>query len=97
MPVSIYDAFTALAEKKGTTVNSLIYACALERLREENDPDIAYKAQRAFCDEHGVPMFAPKKCFACYGDVLGGDGRSVLYCASYHITSCPHCRRTFCD
>ena len=97
VPTSIYNAFKALAAKKDTTVNSLIYACALERLREERDPEIAYQAQKDYCAERNVPMFAPKTCFACYGDVLGGDGRSVLYCAGNHITSCPHCRKSFID
>ena len=97
VPDAIYSTFKEIAEATGNTVNSLAYELVRDYLRGVNDTKIAYNAQAAFCREHGVPLFAPKTCFACSSDVCGGHGWSALFCASNHITSCPHCHKSFID
>lgn len=67
----------------------------------------ASAAQRAYCDEHELPQFAPSDgiCHRCgYNIYLPlSNGRTQLYGISVEeagerlITGCPHCNATFCD
>lgn len=63
--------------------------------------DIAYEAQKKFCDLNDVPLFSPIFCWSCGFNVFLPSehraGRSVLYARKNHITCCPHCSRSFCD
>ena len=70
----------------------------------------AAAAQRAYCDEHELPQFAPDTgwCSACGRNIYepyeirsGREtirvGIDVETAGRKLITSCPHCRTTFCD
>ncbi len=58
------------------------------------------EAQKKYCEEHGVPMFAPANgiCFRCGCDIYSEfGGYSVEYAGVKHITGCPFCNATYCD
>lgn len=71
------------------------------------NPKSAAKAQEAYCDEHEIPMFAPISgiCPRCgyniylpTNDVRGSiHVISVESAGDHQITSCPHCRYSFCE
>lgn len=67
------------------------------------DPEKAIQAQILFCDEHNLPHFAPEDgfCWCCHRNIYRrgelGQGYSVLRAAQVLITSCPYCRRSFCE
>ena len=72
------------------------------------DATKAIKAQEAYCDEHEIPLFAPRNgwCTSCGRNIYepytyrGHEdqtyGITVEEAGSRHITSCPHCNATFC-
>lgn len=75
------------------------------------DPIEAAKAQERYCDEHEIPIFAPRNgwCASCGRNIYEpykvhsfGEksmrvfGISVKEAGSRLITGCPHCNRTFC-
>ncbi len=68
----------------------------------------AVAAQEQYCDDHGLPFFAPRRfgiCFHCgrniYKPMHWSDGRitgiTVENAGKFHITGCPHCNFSFCD
>lgn len=66
----------------------------------------AYEAQKKYCDENGLPLFANKNCPHCGKDTFGayrvcGDeyryGYSVELAGKTLITSCPFCGYSYCD
>jgi len=73
------------------------------------DTTKAIKAQEAYCNEHEIPMFAPRNgwCTRCGRNIfepytyrrepLQTCGITVEDAGIRHITSCPHCNATFCD
>ena len=70
-------------------------------------PEKAAKAQEAYCDEHEVPMFAPRDgiCEHCgyniYMPINGSRGTifgiTVEEAGNRLITSCPFCNHSFTD
>lgn len=73
-------------------------------------PTEASKKQTEFCHSYGLPLFAPKNgiCFKCgrniYMPYTQGSGEWVFTtgiklenAGEYHITSCPHCNKSYCD
>ena len=61
------------------------------------DKEKAKEAQRKFCEEKGLPHFAPAfgTCWACHQDIY--DRISVERASQTLITGCPHCNRSFVD
>ena len=66
----------------------------------------AIAAQRKYCEENGVPHFAPRNgiCWRChrniYEPVNHGKytaGISVEKAGRTLVTGCPHCCRSYCD
>ena len=67
----------------------------------------AVKAQERYCDEHEIPIFAPRNglCSWCgrniYEPVKTRTGMvygySVEYAEQHLITGCPYCNTTFAD
>lgn len=52
-------------------------------------------AQKKFCKENKIPCFAQRFCDRCFKNPY--DGYTLEQCGKYHITSCPHCRKSFID
>lgn len=61
-----------------------------------------------FCIENELPIFVPLDgfCFSCGKNIFDyhindftneENGYSVDYAKENFITSCPYCRRSFCD
>lgn len=78
----------------------------IEKSGMHYDTHEAYEAQRKYCDEHNVPLFADKYCPHCGKDIfgvygIGGDkyrcGFSVECAGGTLITGCPFCNYSFCD
>lgn len=74
------------------------------------DAIAASAAQKAFCKERGIPMFAPDNgwCYRCGGNIYepytcrrGNDmvtyGISVEDAGKRLITGCPLCHKSFSD
>ena len=72
----------------------------------------ARKAQTNYCDDHGLPHFAPFDgiCYSCHQQIYAPlehrnpyDGRKtytgipVDLAATTLITGCPHCSSSFCE
>ena len=69
----------------------------------------AVKAQERYCDEHEIPIFAPRNglCSWCGRNIYAPSmyspregqtrGISVEEAGSRLITSCPRCNATFVD
>lgn len=58
------------------------------------------KAQEKYCEEKGVPHFAPRdgRCWSCSKQIYGGEnGYGEEYAASRLVTGCPHCHRSYCS
>lgn len=73
------------------------------------DTTRAIKAQEAYCDKRGLPLFAPRNgwCNRCGHNIfepytyrrepMHTIGITVEEAGMRHITSCPHCNKSFCD
>lgn len=67
------------------------------------DTPEAIQAQRAYCDSHDLPHFAPEdgRCPNCFRDIYRPSpvvtAYSVQTAGARHITGCPHCNRSFCE
>lgn len=67
------------------------------------DPELAHQAQVAYCEERQFPVFAPEDgfCWNCHRNIYRkgelGQGHSVFSAGRGLITSCPYCRRSFCE
>jgi len=73
------------------------------------DATRAIIAQEAYCDKRGLPLFAPRNgwCSQCGRNIfepyiyrrepIVTIGITVEEAGSCHITSCPHCNKSFCD
>ena len=69
------------------------------------NPESAAAAQEAYCEEHGIPMFAPKNgccpncCRNIYLPISNGIvrlyGVSVQEAGERVISGCPHCHKSF--
>ena len=55
----------------------------------------AKEAQRNFCKENNVPMFAPTYCPRCFKGIY--HEMSVEQAGKTHITSCPCCNYSFVE
>ena len=54
-----------------------------------------YKKQEQFCEERGLPMFAPYICWKC-GEIIW-EAISEEKASKEHITGCPYCLTSYCD
>jgi len=72
------------------------------------DTSKAITAQKKYCEEKGIPNFAPAfdgKCYRCnrniYSPYTHLDGRvtgiSVEQAEASLVTGCPHCNYSFVD
>lgn len=54
-------------------------------------------AQKKYCDEHKLPMFAPASgyCFNCGAYIY--EAITLKEAGSRLITGCPYCRMSYCD
>ena len=61
--------------------------------------ELAHKAQCDLCDRRKLPHFAPLDgiCFYCGGNIYTDGGVSVEEAGKRLITSCPLCRRSYCE
>lgn len=61
--------------------------------------ELARKAQDDLCDRRKLPHFAPLDgiCFYCGGNIYKDGGVSVEEAGKRLITSCPLCRRSYCE
>lgn len=67
--------------------------------------DLWKMAQEEYCEEHGVPLFAPISgiCHNCFRSIYWRNnqteriGYTVEEARSIHITSCPHCNASFIE
>ena len=59
----------------------------IEGIKEENQ----MPKQKKYCDDRGLPMFAPDDgvCFFCRKQIRDRDDK--------HITGCERCNRSYCD
>lgn len=77
---------------------------------ERFDTIDAAAAQKRYCEEHEIPLFAPSNgwCSCCGRNIYepypvrrGSEtinlGIDVESAGKRLITSCPHCNATFCD
>ncbi len=61
------------------------------------------RAQERFCNMVEKPLFAPYDgyCTGCNNNIYKSSkshsGISLIMAAMTHITSCPHCNKTFLD
>lgn len=72
------------------------------------DPIAASRAQADYCQDHGLPWFAPYDglCYCCGRNIYKPvtwestgttTGITVESASSMLITGCPHCHRTYVD
>lgn len=70
-------------------------------------------AQKKYCQEKGLPLFAPVDgvCWGCYRNIYSCvshkdsiipyhfyyTGITAEQAGKFHITGCPHCNKSFCD
>jgi len=78
-------------------------------IEEENEFDVqkAIKAQKRYCEEKEKPLFAPPDgiCRNCKTNIYVKEvypcgwstGYNVGAASNTYITSCPHCRKSWCD
>lgn len=69
--------------------------------------EAAKQAQEEYCEEHGVPHFAPYNgiCHMCYKNIYQTHSKKDKSVRGYtatearriHITSCPHCNASFIE
>lgn len=73
-------------------------------------PKEANEKQTEFCNRYNIPLLAPEngECFHCgkniYMPYVRGSGAwrfttgiTLDKAGEYHITSCPHCNKSFSD
>ena len=84
---------------EGGTVNDLIIKLLTARMGAAYNWQASRLAQIRFCERHDAPIFVPRDgiCPRCQKDVYGKNGYSVMLAATWHITSCPFCRASFCE
>lgn len=79
-------------------------------MKKEYDVLKARKAQRKYCDEEGLPLFAPFTgiCFKCgkniyeekeyrRGNTFVKKGIDVDKATNELVTGCPHCSMSYVD
>lgn len=60
-------------------------------------------AQEEYCEENGVPMFAPISgvCHRCFKNIYWNTktekGYTTVQARKIHITACPHCNASFIE
>lgn len=62
----------------------------------------AAEAQKKYCSENKVPVFAPGewskyRCIRCFHDIYREGGISVEEAGKKLITGCPFCNYSFCN
>lgn len=68
-----------------------------ERMKDLEQLEAKIGAQKQYCKDHKVPLFAPSngRCWNC-GKIIY-DRISLETAATTHITGCPYCHRSYCD
>jgi len=92
----LYDAYKTYAESFHCDVQGLFVRRITDVLKTNfPQPKEAAALQERYCERHGLPMFVPRNglCFNCHQPAID----SFYDASTRHITSCPHCRRSFCD
>jgi len=92
----VYDAYKTYAASFHCDVQDLFVRRITDVLKKNfPQPKEAAALQERYCERHGLPFFVPHDgmCFYCHQPAID----SFYDAATRHVTSCPNCRKKFCD
>jgi len=68
-------------------------------LTPEFDVAISTQRQTLYCEQKGLPLFAPSRgvCWRCGKNIYTAGGYNIDRAGETHITYCPFCNGSFTD